>query len=177
VTAQNDTARSEWSTFVVVVAVLVLLAVALAATWQLGSPSAVLGVATLGVVVAPVFRGGLASLIAKEGGVSVEAQWRRERVEEEMRESAAEIATPRTVFGRAHGSAKAEGAATGEVTPSEAQHVDIEAARREAIERLMTEAAEWGWTLAHMGFKTPPRPQISWSDGGEPTIDFGVGGK
>jgi len=28
-----------------------------------------------------------------------------------------------------------------------------------------------------MGFKSPPHPQISWSDEGEPTIDFGVGDK
>jgi hypothetical protein len=45
-------------------------------------------------------------------------------------------------------------------------------ARRTEIARLMTYSAEWGWSMAQIGFQSPPRPVIEW-DGDEPQILFG----
>lgn len=75
----NDVGRRDvdWAGVAVACAVLVLLAVALAASWQLSSPLAVVGVAALAVVVvALVFRGGLSSLSLQAGGVLLKARWR-----------------------------------------------------------------------------------------------------
>lgn len=49
-----------------------------------------------------------------------------------------------------------------------------EAQRREDINRLITDAAEWGWAMAQIGFSTPPRPVIEWRDD-EPLIMYGQG--
>jgi hypothetical protein len=46
--------------------------------------------------------------------------------------------------------------------------------RRNAIERLIADAAEWGWLMSTLGFQTPPRPQIVWRDD-KPYITHGVG--
>jgi hypothetical protein len=52
-----------------------------------------------------------------------------------------------------------------------------EARRREQIERLIAEAAQWGYEMAAIGFKTPPRPVIEWTPEGEPQILYGEGGR
>lgn len=50
---------------------------------------------------------------------------------------------------------------------------DVTQIRREAIEAVMTNAAQWGWAMAQMGFKNPPSPAIQWSADGQPEIAFG----
>ncbi|GAA2108782.1 hypothetical protein [Streptomyces synnematoformans] len=45
--------------------------------------------------------------------------------------------------------------------------------RREAIEEVMRESAEWGWHLSRMGFKRPPIPEILWTEDGKPRITYG----
>lgn len=60
--------------------------------------------------------------------------------------------------------------------PSAPGQPDVAQIRREAVESLMTSAAQWGWSMAQMGFKTPPNPAIQWNADGQPEIAFGSGG-
>jgi hypothetical protein len=49
--------------------------------------------------------------------------------------------------------------------------------RRRRIERLMDETAAWGWEMAALGFKSPPKPVVTWGDGENvPTIRYARGG-
>lgn len=59
---------------------------------------------------------------------------------------------------------------------AEVQAVSVQSQeeRRAAIESLITEAAEWGWLMADLGFTSPPRPNIEWIDD-KPFITFAVG--
>ncbi|WP_042435599.1 hypothetical protein [Streptacidiphilus anmyonensis] len=62
---------------------------------------------------------------------------------------------------------------TKELEPSESETTEeqVQQIRRDAVERLMREAAEWGWTTAQVGFTNPPVPQIAWN-GDHPEINY-----
>lgn len=48
-----------------------------------------------------------------------------------------------------------------------------EAARREAIEKIIRDSAGWGWDMAGIGFKGRPTPNIEWTSDGSPRILYG----
>lgn len=55
-----------------------------------------------------------------------------------------------------------------------AQSGQAESERRVIIERLMSEAAEWGWAMSAILDSGPPQPYIEWTREGEPRILFGT---
>jgi hypothetical protein len=55
----------------------------------------------------------------------------------------------------------------------EAQERDEEEQKRAAIEEVMTAAARWGYSMARVGFTSPPVPVITWSEDGSPEILYG----
>ncbi|MET7715252.1 hypothetical protein [Streptomyces sp. NPDC005407] len=52
---------------------------------------------------------------------------------------------------------------------------DLTGLRRSAVEAVMRNAAQWGFEMAQMGFRSPPDPQVRWADDGTPEIMFGTG--
>lgn len=52
--------------------------------------------------------------------------------------------------------------------------VDVAALRRDLVEEVIRNAAQWGWEMAGMGFRSPPVPYVRWSAEGEPEIRFGA---
>ncbi|MFI2202680.1 hypothetical protein ACH47Z_18245 [Streptomyces sp. NPDC020192] len=56
--------------------------------------------------------------------------------------------------------------------PTTTGQPDVAQIRREAVEAVMTSAAQWGWAMAQMGFKNPPNPAIQWNADGQPEIGF-----
>ncbi|MFJ1554358.1 hypothetical protein [Streptomyces mirabilis] len=52
---------------------------------------------------------------------------------------------------------------------------DLTGLRRSAVEAVMRNAAQWGWEMAQLGFRSPPDPQVRWTDDGTPEIMFGTG--
>lgn len=57
----------------------------------------------------------------------------------------------------------------GETAPTTEQ---VQVLRRDAVERVMREAAFWGYSMAKTGFRNPPVPKITW-DGDRPQISYG----
>ncbi len=57
----------------------------------------------------------------------------------------------------------------GEAAPTAEQ---VQVLRRDAVERVMREAAFWGYSMARTGFRSPPVPNIQW-DGDRPRITYG----
>jgi hypothetical protein len=51
---------------------------------------------------------------------------------------------------------------------------DIDTWSREDIEKFIKVSASWGFSMAKIGFQTPPIPVVVW-DGTIPTISFGTG--
>jgi hypothetical protein len=54
--------------------------------------------------------------------------------------------------------------------PDEADDGTDEAARRDALEHVIRQAATWGWQMAQLGADEPPVPQITWDADGEPHV-------
>jgi hypothetical protein len=50
---------------------------------------------------------------------------------------------------------------------------DLSILRREVVEQLLHSSAQWGWEMAQLGFRTPPDPQVRWTDDGRPEILYG----
>jgi hypothetical protein len=48
-----------------------------------------------------------------------------------------------------------------------------EAARRRAVERLLTDAATWGWELARLGIEQSPHVRVTWGPDGRPRLSPG----
>ncbi|MET9120188.1 hypothetical protein [Streptomyces sp. NPDC004528] len=72
-----------------------------------------------------------------------------------------------------------EGRASNEADPAPKEdptgETDLTGLRRSAVEAVMRNAAQWGWEMAQSGFRSPPDPQVRWTDDGTPEIMFGTG--
>src|SRR6266545_3004802 len=55
-------------------------------------------------------------------------------------------------------------------TPQERTAAVDEAGRREAIERLLADAANWGWQVAQLGWERQPEITVTWDPDGRPHL-------
>lgn len=134
---------------VAIVAGHVLMLIALLEAWDLGSAPIVGAVALVTAALTVVLFADFSRFKASgPGGFGMEA----ERYAAKVEEAVAEVV--------ASGDAKGPGADT----------VTAEADRSNAIERVIAEAAEWGWTLAQRGSPDVPRPRLEWLDDGRPRL-------
>lgn len=149
-----------------------LLAVCLAACWALGSPPAVVAVGLLAVALTCLLTAPFASMLFAGPGVRIEAAREATRELEETVEKVAQTTAPPEI---PEGKTEPAFDVAKFLEGVRARGAEQELARRELIEKLMTDAARWGYEMAGLGFRTPPRPVIQWSDDGKPTILYGEG--
>ena len=149
-----------------------LLAVCLAACWAIGSPWAVVAVGLLVVAMTCLLTAPFASMLFAGPGVRVEAVRDAARDLAQTIEKVAETTAPPDIPAQ-----KTEPAFDAQkfFENIRARAAEHEKARRELIEKLMTDAARWGYEMAGLGFRTAPRPVLQWSDDGKPTILYGEG--
>jgi hypothetical protein len=92
-----------------------------------------------------------------------------------MSKAAVEQAAAVSAASDAEINAIAAASETQAVLDPELMGYDTAELRREFVEDLMRASAQWGWEMAQMGFRTPPDPQVRWTDDGRPQIMFGAG--
>jgi hypothetical protein len=128
----------------------ILLTVALVAMWQQGSVEGIGIVAAFILALTALESGGFTRLKAGEPTVNAEL----EKVIERM-EMAATVAA-------------GEPGAPDDMIKSRPELVarQAEADRRTAVERLVKDAATWGWLTANIGSPTPPEPRVEWDGDG-----------
>jgi hypothetical protein len=132
----------------------VLLTVAMVAMWQQGSVEGIGIVAAFIVALTALERSGFKGSTAGEPAVETEIQKTVERMEMAATSAAVDPEAPADVVETAPGR-----------DPGQA-----EADRRAAVERLMKDAATWGWLKASAGSPAPPEPQIVWDEYGNAQI-------
>ncbi|MEY2476787.1 MAG: hypothetical protein QOG87_2102 [Actinomycetota bacterium] len=152
-----------------VVAGFLLLAGALAAMIDQRQAGAVVGVAVLVVLLTAVLYADFERFSVSGGGVKGEAVRASRALElelgEAVRNATAEVEAP-------------------DEAPQQPDIVDklkeqrakrqAEAQRRAWLEKIIADAAQWGYLQSHL-FKSPPEPHIVWNPNGEPEILFGKG--
>jgi hypothetical protein len=132
----------------------VLLTVALLAMWQQDSVEGIGIVAAFILALTALERTASRGPSADEPIVNTEIQKTVERMEMAATSAAVDPGPPADV---------AE-------TPPERDPGQAEADRRVAVERLMKDAATWGWLKASTGSPAPPEPQIEWDEYGNARI-------
>lgn len=143
------TVMTSWPKIAVPAGALVLLVLGGIGTYRLHDAGALVGVLALTLVfVVVVTATDITEFGLSAGSSGIRANWKRSAQVAERMEAAVK-----------------------EVASTQAQS---EEARRAAIERLMTQAAEWGYLNAGL-FSTPPIPHLSWDNDGQPIIEFGEG--
>lgn len=136
-----------------------LITVGIALGWALSSPNLVGVCVFMALVLTLATNVDFSRLTAKVPGGELEV--RREVEKRRQLEMVAEEA-----------SKKAQDPDLVELTQPTRQP-DAEVWPRELIERLITVAAQWGWSMSALGWTSPPEPIIEWTKDGAPQIIAG----
>lgn len=122
----------------------------------------------MALVVVLVFRRPIRSLIGegrtrvKGPGFEIKTEAATFALNSQIAASAQRLTRPSAQQRPARGEERRAAADTpaGEVDATE------EAARRQAVEQLLKEAAAWGWQMARLGWSQPPVPHVTWQEDG-----------
>lgn len=154
---------TNWQRFVEFLVVVIAAALLVAHTfrlWNLRVDSVTLALLGL-LLVAPLSR-----FVTKIKLGEFEA----ELVDRAKRKANAELLAIKEVV---QGPAEASGASRSSGRARADVGQDREHENREIIAHYMGVAAEWGWNMAHAGFKEPPEPVLEWDTDGYPRILYG----
>ncbi len=134
-----------------VIAAYVLLTVALLAMWQQGSVEGIGIVAAFILGLTALTSSGASRFKPEDPLISTEIERVIERIE-----LAASVAVE-------------PGSSTDAVEMPPEQ---VEADRRRAVERLVRDAAVWGWLKANLGSPAPPEPVLEWDRDGNARLIY-----